>query len=281
MLANVYLHYVPDLRARQWRGRHAVGDVIIARYADDFVLGFQHYGDAVRFPGDLRDCADRFGLALHPDKTRLIEFGRFAASSRRRRGPGKPETFDFLGFTHACSKTRDGKRFTIRRKTIAKRMRAKLHALKADLRHRMHAGIGDTAVWLRSVVRGYMNYYAVPGNLASVCSDFGLSLYGSGFALCADAVTVGVFPGLASDLLPRVGSLVLASCISIHNNASTFCTQGRSRMREIRSYGSVQGAPGNRSSYRDLHRVCLRSVTVGGFRSGKQGELELSPSVPA
>jgi group II intron reverse transcriptase/maturase len=170
LLANVFLHYVLDLWAHQWRRRHATGDVIIVRYADDFVLGFQHRRDAERFLKDLRERLDRFGLSLHPDKTRLLEFGRFASPNRRRRGEGRPESFAFLGFTHICSRTRKGNRFTVKRKTIAKRLRAKLQVLKAQLRLRMHAKLGDTAHWLRSVVHGYMNYHAVPGNFASVKS---------------------------------------------------------------------------------------------------------------
>ncbi len=142
--------------------------MIIVRYAADVVLGFQHRWEAERFLTDLRARPDQFGLALHPDKTRLIEFGRLAAPSRRRRGPGKPETFDFPGFTHICSATRKGRRFTIKRKTIAKRLRAKLSSVKAALRRRMHGRLADTAEWLRSVAQGFMTYHAVPGALASV-----------------------------------------------------------------------------------------------------------------
>jgi group II intron reverse transcriptase/maturase len=168
LFANVYLHYVLDLWAHQWRNRHAKGDVIIIRYADDFVLGFQYRRDAQRFLEELRDRLECFGLSLHPDKTRLIEFGRFAERDRRGRGEGKPETFDFLGFTHICSKTRKTKRFTVKRKTVSKRMRAKLTDLKGELRHRMHSRVSDTAAWLRRVVQGYLNYYAVPGNIDCV-----------------------------------------------------------------------------------------------------------------
>ena len=170
LLANVYLHYVLDLWAQQWRSRHAQGDVIIVRYADDFVLGFQHHWEAQRFLKNLQERLERFGLLLHPDKTRLIEFGPYAAFNRRRRGESKPKIFDFLGFTHICGRTRDGKRFTCKRKTIAKRLRAALQAVKLHLRRRMHAGARVLAPWLRSVVQGYMNYHAVPGNLARVKS---------------------------------------------------------------------------------------------------------------
>ena len=170
LLANVYLHYVLDQWAQQWRSRHATGDVVIVRYADDFVLGFQHRREAERFLKDLQDRLECFGLSLHPDKTRLIEFGPSAEPRRRRLGMGKPETFDFLGFTHICSRTRDGKRFAVRRKTIAKRFRAKLKVVKQQLRNQMHDRVADVARWLRQVVQGYMNYHAVPGNIESVLS---------------------------------------------------------------------------------------------------------------
>ena len=167
LLANVYLHYVFDRWARQWRLRHARGDMIVTRFADDFVVGFQHLGDAQRFLRDLRERFAKFNLELHPDKTRLIEFGRFAASNRKKRGLPKPETFDFLGFTHICGKTRDG-RFWLRRVTIKKRMRAKLKQVKAELRRRRHLPIPDQGRWLASVVRGHLAYYAVPGNIDAV-----------------------------------------------------------------------------------------------------------------
>jgi len=168
LLANIYLHYVLDLWAQQWRKRHARGEVIIVRFADDFVLGFQHRDDAERFLKELAERMGKFGLALHSEKTRLIEFGRFAAENRRKRGLGKPETFDFLGFTHICSTTHKGKRFTVKRKTIAKRLRRKLKEVKDLLLLKLHEPIPELGEWLRSVVRGYMNYYAVPGNLASM-----------------------------------------------------------------------------------------------------------------
>ena len=164
LLANVYLHYVFDLWADWWRRRYAHGDVIIVRFADDFVVGFQHLRDAKRFLNDLRERFAKFSLELHPDKTRLIEFGRFAAPNRRKRGLAKPETFDFLGFTHVCGKTRDG-RFWLRRITIKKRMRAKLKQVKAELRRRRHWPIPEQGRWLASVLRGHFNYYAVPGNI--------------------------------------------------------------------------------------------------------------------
>jgi group II intron reverse transcriptase/maturase len=163
LLANVYLHYVLDLWAQHWRKHHAQGDVIVVRYADDFVMGFQHRTDAERCLRDLRERFAKFGLELHPDKTRLIEFGRFAAERRAKRGLGKPETFIFLGFTHQCGKTRRGA-FTIKRQSAAKRVRAKLQEIKTRLRRLMHDSEATVGKWLRSVLQGWFNYHAVPGN---------------------------------------------------------------------------------------------------------------------
>ncbi len=168
LLANIYLHYVLDLWAHRWREKHAEGDVILTRYADDFVMGFQHRAEAERFLEELQERLRKFGLELHPEKTRLIEFGRFAASNRKQRGEGKPETFNFLGFTHICGVTRITGRYTVRRKTIAKRLRAKLREVKGQLRRRWHRPIAETGKWLRSVVQGYFNYHAVPGNYGSL-----------------------------------------------------------------------------------------------------------------
>lgn len=167
-LANVFLHYVLDLWVKSWRERHAAGEVIFVRYADDFVMGFQHRSDAEHCLRELRGRLEKFGLELHPDKTRLIEFGRFAAERRSKRGQGKPETFSFLGFTHISGTTRMGT-FTIKRKSIAGRMRAKLAEIKTQLRRRMHEPVSDMGKWLRSVVQGWFNYHAVPGN--SPCLD--------------------------------------------------------------------------------------------------------------
>jgi group II intron reverse transcriptase/maturase len=163
LLANVYLHYVFDLWADQWRRRHARGEVIFSRFADDYVAGFEHREDAERFLVDLRERFVEFGLELHPEKTRLIEFGRFAARDRERRGDSKPETFEFLGFTHICGKDRRG-RFKLRRVTSKKKMRAKLHEVKAELRRRMHHPIPEQGRWLARVLAGHYNYYAVPDN---------------------------------------------------------------------------------------------------------------------
>ena len=169
LLANVYLHYVFDQWAEWWRRRHARGDVIIVRFADDFIVGFEHQGDAKQFLQDLRERFAKFSLELHPGKTRLIEFGRFAAERRAARGLGKPETFDFLGFTHICGKTREG-RFWLRRITISKRLRAKLREVNDQLKRRRHQPIPEQGRWLGSVVRGHLAYYAVPGNVRAVRS---------------------------------------------------------------------------------------------------------------
>jgi group II intron reverse transcriptase/maturase len=163
LLANVYLHYVLDLWAERWRRRESTGDMIIVRYADDFIVGFQHEADARRFLDTMRDRLQEFALSLHPEKTRLIEFGRLAAENRKRRGLGKPETFTFLGFIFICSKTRRGK-FQIKRKSRRDRMRAKLQAIKQELRRRMHQPIPAQGKWLKQVVTGYFNYHAVPTN---------------------------------------------------------------------------------------------------------------------
>ena len=168
LLANVYLHYAFDLWVRRWRRRSATGDMIVVRYADDAVLGFEHRSDAERFLQDWRERLRQFGLELHPDKTRLIEFGRHAAEQRKRRGEGKPETFDFLGFTHVCGTTRETGRFIVKRQTIRKRLSATLKALKAKLRRRMHLPVVQLGRWLRSVVQGWFNYHAVPGNMDSL-----------------------------------------------------------------------------------------------------------------
>src|ERR1700722_884740 len=163
LLANIYLHYALDLWAVRWRRREATGDMIIVRYADDFIIGFQHESDARRFLDEMRERLQEFALSLHPEKTRLIEFGRYAAERRKRCGLGKPETFNFLGFTFSGGKTRSGK-FQIRRTTRTDRMRAKLREIKATLRRRMHQPIPEQGEWLRRVVRGYFNYFAVPTN---------------------------------------------------------------------------------------------------------------------
>jgi RNA-directed DNA polymerase len=165
LLANLYLHYVLDLWVVEWRKKNAAGDVIIVRYADDFVLGFQHVQDAQRFLEQLRTRLAEYGLELHSEKTRLIQFGRFAAEQRKREGAGKPETFNFLGFTHICSRIWNSGKFTVQRKTVGKRMTAKLQSIAAQLRKRLHHPIAQTGQWLGQVLQGYYNYHAIPGNL--------------------------------------------------------------------------------------------------------------------
>jgi group II intron reverse transcriptase/maturase len=166
LLANIYLHYAFDLWAQEWR-RQAQGDVIIVRYADDATVGFQHEAEARRFWADLAKRFAKFGLELHPEKTRLLEFGRFATEVRRRKGRGKPESFDFLGFTHICGKSRRGK-FLLLRRTSRKRVRRKLGEVKAELRRRLHDPVPEVGRWLRSVIQGHINYYGVPLNHAAL-----------------------------------------------------------------------------------------------------------------
>jgi len=169
LLANIYLHYVFDLWVQQWRTRNARGEVYVVRYADDLVMGFQHEADAVRFRTELGRRLAYFGLELHPEKTKLLCFGRFAEERRRRRGQGKPETFDFLGFTHICGKARSGQ-FLLHRRTAKDRMRAKLKAIRKELLRRRHLSVSDQGKWLQSVVRGYFAYHAVPTNMRCLCS---------------------------------------------------------------------------------------------------------------
>jgi RNA-directed DNA polymerase len=164
LLANLYLHYVLDLWVHAWRRKVAHGDVIVVRYADDAVLGFQYREEAEKFLADLQERVRKFGLELHPQKTRLIEFGRYAAERREKRGEGKPETFNFLGFTHICGKNHTTRYFMVYRKTIGKRMAAKLNEIRAKLRQGLHEKTKDTTKWLQSVVRGYFQYHAVPRN---------------------------------------------------------------------------------------------------------------------
>lgn len=169
LLANLYLHYVLDLWVEQWRKRQARGEVIVVRFADDTLFGFQHRADAERFLRDLRERLRKFALELHPEKTRLIEFGRYASQRRRERAKGKPETFDFLGFTHICAETQEGK-FLLKRQTMRKRMRQRLKTVKAELQRRRHQPIPEQGRWLGSVVRGYFAYHAVPTNIHALQS---------------------------------------------------------------------------------------------------------------
>jgi group II intron reverse transcriptase/maturase len=164
LLANVYLHYVFDLWVQAWRRKQAHGDVIVVRFADDIVVGFQGRTDAKQFWAELTERMRKFGLELHPEKTRLLAFGPFAVQTRKQWGEGKPETFNFLGFTHICGKKRSNGRFTVLRQTIRKRLQAKLNEVKAELRRRMHQPIPEIGQWLRSVVDGHNRYYGVPMN---------------------------------------------------------------------------------------------------------------------
>jgi hypothetical protein len=167
-LSNVYLHYAFDLWAHNWRRKQARGDVVIVRFADDVVVGFQHRADAERFRAELEERFRKFNLELHPEKTRLLEFGPFAVENRRQRGEGKSETFDFLGFTHICVRKRSNGMFTVLRQTIRKRLQAKLSEVKAALRRRMHDPVPEVGKWLAAVVRGHVGYYGVPMNAPAI-----------------------------------------------------------------------------------------------------------------
>jgi group II intron reverse transcriptase/maturase len=168
LLANIYLHYVLDLWVKEWRKGQARGEVIVVRYADDFVMGFQYREDAQRLLQEMRERFAKFGLEVHQDKTRLIEFGRYATANREKSKAGRPETFDFLGFTHICARRRSDRGFTVWRKTIAKRMRAKLREVKEELMRRRHKPVPEQGRWLQAVVRGFFNYHAVPDNSRSM-----------------------------------------------------------------------------------------------------------------
>jgi RNA-directed DNA polymerase len=167
LLANVYLHYVYDLWVQQWRKKRGRGNIISVRFADDTIAGFQYESDAKQFLGELKDRLQKFGLELHPEKTRLIEFGRYAIERRAEREKDKPATFTFLGFTHICGETKDGK-FTVHRQTIRKKLHAKVKAVKVELIKRMHAPIHETGKWLKSVVSGHFRYFGVIGNFSAM-----------------------------------------------------------------------------------------------------------------
>jgi len=243
LLANVYLHYAFDLWARRWRRHAATGDMIVVRYADDIVAGFEHRTDAERFLHEWQDRMRSFGLELHPDKTRLIEFGRHAAEQRKRRGEGKPETFDFLGFTHVCGTTRKTGRFIVKRQTIRKRLSAKLKALKAELRHRWHVPVVQLGQWLRSVVRGWLNYHAVPGNMDRL-NAFRSQVLRLWFRALRRRgqrrpLTWARFLVLVRRWIPS------AKILHPHPNVRFDATiRGRSRMQQSCTYGSVRGAAG-------------------------------------
>jgi RNA-directed DNA polymerase len=239
LLANVYLHYVFDLWAQQWRSTQARGDVVVVRYADDFIVGFQHRDEAERFLTDLRERFAKFGLELHPDKTRLLEFGRYALPNRTRRKQGKPATFNFLGFTHICAKTREGW-FRLLRKTERKRRQAKLEAVKTELRRRMHEPVPEQGAYLGAVVRGYVNYYGIPGNSQAI-SLFRFAVIRIWHrTLCRRSQTGHV----KWDRMARYVARWIPPARICHPHPDVrqrVTTQGKSRMREIRPSGSVQG----------------------------------------
>ena len=250
LLANLYLHYVFDLWAERWRRREAAGDMIIVRYADDIIVGFQHEADARRFWDAMRERLGEFALSLHPDKTRLIEFGRFAAANRAKRGLSKPETFNFLGFTFICGKSLAGK-FLIHRKSRRDRVRAKLLEIKKALRRRMHQSIPAQGTWLGQVVRGYFNYHAVPTNSRALGAfrHHVVDLWRRALRRRSqkdDTSWTRMTPaGRAT------GSPSRSSFTPGPTSVSPSNTRGGSRMPESGPYGSVRGALSNERPYRD------------------------------
>lgn len=206
VLANIYLHYAYDLWAQRWRKERANGDAIFIRYADDSVAGFQHRGDALTFLTELRMNFQKYGLELHPEKTRILEFGRFALENRKRRNQQKPETFDFLGFTHICGRSRAGK-FQLQRQTSRKKMTQKLRDIKVELRKRMHHQIPEVGKWLASVIRGHIQYYGVPLNYRALSNFRNQVIRHWQFALSRRSqkanITQDRMSRLASTWLPR------------------------------------------------------------------------------
>jgi RNA-directed DNA polymerase len=256
LLAYLSLHDVFALWAAQWRRRYARGDVIIVRYWDDVIVGFQHKDDAEQFRSDLRERFHRFHLALHPDKTRLIECGRRASERRQRRGQGKPETCDFLGLTHLGSKTRTGK-CTVRRKTVAKRLRKKLQEVKQTLRERMHWPIRQLGAWLKSVLTGHYRYDGVPRNMGMlrVFRERILRYWCRTLRRRSQRHRISWqrIYALATPWLPPPHILHPSPAQRLR-----VTTRGRSPGRECRTPGSVRGVPGNRHPYRD-------HLNVGGI----------------
>ena len=270
LLANIYLHYVFDLWAQRWREHHARGQVIIVRYADDIVVGFEHEAEARSFLVDLRARMEKFALSLHPDKTRLIEFGRGAAQSRARRGLGKPETFNFLGFTHICGCSRRGA-FQLKRKSRRDRMRAKLREIKEVLRRHMHDPIPQQGRWLGQVVRGYFNYHAVPTNIRSLAAFryHVVQLWRRTLQRRSqrDRTPWERVSRLAADFLPPLASFILGRPRALPSH-----TPGGSPVRESRTPGSVRGVPGDGHPYRDttvsrfIEKSCIHNVSTGHGR---------------
>jgi len=231
LLANVYLHYVFDQWVQQWRMRQASGDVMVVRYADDVVMGFEHRAEAEGFLSELRDRLAEHGLELHQGKTRLLEFGRFAASNRAERGEGKPETFAFLGFTHICAKRRSDGGFTVLRKTIRQRLREKAKEVRAMLMHHRHKPVPEQGRWLRSVVQGFFNYHAVPGNCKAL-KIFRTLINRAWLRALRRRSQKG--RKLTWDRMKRLIATWIPSAKVLHpypNQRLAFCTRGRSRMR--------------------------------------------------
>jgi group II intron reverse transcriptase/maturase len=248
LLANIYLHYAYDLWAEQWRRRHARGAMVVVRYADDTVVGFEHRADAERFLAELRDRLAAFDLELHPDKTRLIEFGRTAVSDRAARGDGKPETFDFLGFTHICARARRGG-FQLARHTRRDRKRSKLLEITEDLRRRWHQDTAEQGRWARWCAASLPTTPCPPTCAPSRRSATTSS--NSGDAPCAGAASGIARRGGAWTSWPIAGCPDPGYPTPGRLNASASNTQGGSRMRECRMYGSVRGALSNGRPYRD------------------------------
>ena len=258
LLANVYLHYVLDLWAHQWRRRHARGDMVLTRFADDFVVGFQHRGDAERFLADLRQRFAKFNLELAAEKTRLIEFGRFAARDRAARGQRRPETFQFLGFTHICAKTRDG-RFKLQRVTSKKRMWAKLREVKTELKRRRHLPVPDQGRWLASVVRGHYAYYAVPDNIEALRAFREQVIWRWHRSLRRRSQCTRI--RMTWDRTRRYANRWLPTARILHpwpQQRFDARTQGRSPVRWQCTLGSARGAAGDGGPYRD--QTCGRLV---------------------
>jgi len=239
LLANSYLHYCFDLWAERWRRHDATGDMIIVRYADDLVAGFEHEDDARRFLDAMRARLEEFTLTLHPDKTRLIEFGRHAAANREKNGLGKPETFAFLGFTFICSTTRGG-RFSLKRKSRRDRLRTKVQQVKEELQRRMHQPISKQGTWLRQVVDGFFNYHAVPDNIRAL-GAFRFYVIRAWLRTLRrrsqkDDFSWGGWRSWPTSGFPSRRSDTLGQECALPSN-----TQGEGRMRESRTCGPVRG----------------------------------------
>ena len=273
LLANVYLHYVFDLWAERWRRREATGDMIIVRYADDTVIGFEHEADARRFWDAMRDRLREFSLSLHPDKTRLIVFGRYAAQNREKRGLGKPGTFPFLGFVLICGKSRRGD-FQIRRKSRRDRMRTKLREVKEGLRQRRHGSIPETGNWLGQIVAGYFAYHAVPTNSAAI-GAFRYHVTVLWYRqLCRRSQKARLvwsrMAKLADEFLPK--PRVLHPWPSARFAVRT---RGRSRVPELGSLGSGRGAFSNERPYREHAFLGNASECVIDGSDAPPGELAI------